>query len=202
MSTKFKKLPRVKNLEPMILRKSIQNLIMSICEGVLNLKVVQPIISGGVVTEIKEGKLVFGEVGQAILEMAPIDISYGSASIGRYKVRNDLGSCLQCVSWDGTTEGPTAYIAKPFWLRKAMTSTAKMGNTYAFTYSNDTEGSGFKYLVRTSIGSDGTYETQDITPPYILNDEIYAITIPTETLDSHDCVLLDINADGREWATR
>jgi hypothetical protein len=129
--------------------------------------------------------------------------SSGGASVTRYRVKEDLGACLKCVSWNGTTEGTSyIYVAKPFTLQNLRTSAIKQTITYTLTYSTDTEGSGYKYWVRTVSGSDGSLETQDITPPYLLNDEIRAASIPAETLDSQSCAAVDLNNDGRAWATR
>ncbi len=129
----------------------------------------------------------------------------GGATLSWFHFKDDLGSCLKCVTWDGTTEGGTSiYIAKNTKLRKALTSEIKQGVTYSYTYaigSADTHGN--HYLVRTISGSDGSAEVDDIDPPFLFNDEIWGMQLTTAiTLDGQSCTYLDMTNSSRAWASR
>lgn len=69
MKITIKKLPRVKKDEPLILKKWIQDLILSVCEGFLNLKIVQPISDGYRVVSVEEARIIPAETGQWIVVM-------------------------------------------------------------------------------------------------------------------------------------
>ena len=155
-----------------------------------------------------------------------------AASEQQFLVKDDLGSCLKCRSWDGKNEGGSdVFVAKPISLRKANVGDIQNGVTYAYTYSlgspdstsysgdiTDTtvgtgDGSGspnipgndvsaIHYLVRTNTPTTGAVETHDITPPYLFNCIINAIACNSITLDMKPCVLLDTNKAARAWAMR
>lgn len=155
-----------------------------------------------------------------------------AASEQQFLVKDDLGSCLKCRSWDGKNEGGSdVFVAKPISLRQANVGDIQNGVTYAYTYSlgspdstsysgdiTDTtvgtgDGSGspnipgndvsaIHYLVRTNTPTTGAVETHDITPPYLFNCIINAIACNSITLDTKPCVLVDTNKAARAWAMR
>ncbi len=144
-----------------------------------------------------------------------------------FVVKDDLGASLKCRAWNGTDEGyDDVYIAKPLAIRNTNAADVQNGVTYTYTYSlsdADTssksgdivtttgvgDGSGspntiahdvssMHYLTRTVSGSDGTAETDTISPPYLFNCIIYAVRIVPEILDGNECRYLELS--GREWA--
>ena len=125
-----------------------------------------------------------------------------SAGTSRLRVKDDLGASLKCRSWDGTTEGGTdIFVAKQPCIRNTIGTDVQNGVTFTYSYSlgaADTNGN--HYLVRTVSGTDGTTETDDIVPPYIFNCEIYAVAIPSVTLDGNACTYLDTSP--RAFAAR
>ena len=196
---KIKEFPEGKSAR--ILSPVFQKLLFSVLNSWLNVKIQIPVTDGLQIVGYKTADVKISDQNAVIT--LPVMSSGVGASVSKYRVKEDLGACLKCVTWDGTTEGASyTYIAKPFTLQNLRTSAIKQTITYTLTYSTDTEGSGYKYWVRTISGSDGSLETQDITPPYLLNDEIRAASIPAETLDSQSCAAVDLNNDGRAWATR
>lgn len=127
--------------------------------------------------------------------------SSSSGSVQQYKIVSDGGDYWNAKTWDGTTLGSTVVkIAKPYKLRcgvGAITSEVIRGVTYSYTYT----ASGIEYY-RTTTGSDGSSSVDYITPPALANDIIYALVFSTATPSSLAAVtLIDINADGRAWAT-
>lgn len=175
-----------------------RNTIIRAVNSLLNLKVVIRKSDGtSVDADVKQT-----ELATVITIPSTSSSDSGSTSVSRYRVKLDHGSCLECVEWDGTTEGSTVFVAKPPLLRRALLTAVKLGITYTFGYTVDTESYSFSYLVRTSSGTDGTLETQDITPPYLYNDEIYAASITETTLDTKTVTAIDLNIDARAWATR
>jgi hypothetical protein len=106
-------------------------------------------------------------------------------TLRRFRLKDDLGACLKVRTWDGTTEGSAdVYIAKHPTIRN--------------TVASDTNGN--HYMTRAISGSDGSSETDDITPPFIYNGDIYASPIPQLILDSHACNYMEISP--RAWASR
>jgi hypothetical protein len=124
-------------------------------------------------------------------------ITSGAAT--RYRFKDDLGSSLRCRSWDGTTEGSVdIFIAKRPELWTNIASDVQNGVTYTYSYAAgaaDTNGN--HYWKRTTTGSDGSGDTDDITPPYLFNKEIFAMGIAAMSLDGNSCTLMDTS--GREW---
>lgn len=117
-------------------------------------------------------------------------------------VKNDLGSSLQCVSWDGTNEGATPiYVAKPQELRcgtGAVLSNTILGVVYNYLYNAQADFNGMTLYTR--VVSGGATETDYIIPTYVAGQEILAATIPSIVLDWHSCSLIDLNVAGRAWA--
>lgn len=150
----------------------------------------------------QEGTIKWSPMGLVVISPEiPLPGSGSSASsVSRYRYKDDLGSCLKCRTWDGTTEGGTdVYIAKKPEIRDTVSSVIQNGTTYDLTYSLGTaDTNGNHYVSRTVKVSGSTVETDYIDPPFLYNDDIYAITIPPITLNSQSCALMDISP--RAWA--
>lgn len=126
---------------------------------------------------------------------------------GLYRFKSMTSEYLVCRSFNGTTEGTTdVNIAKTPKLRGTVLTETLRGvvvnyTAYDFSLAAQTR-------VATQAGTGGITETQYITPPYLVNDLIYAIpattlvsTPPTGTPPVAQPVgLLDLNIDAREWA--
>ena len=118
----------------------------------------------------------------------------------RFKVQ--FGDYLECVEWDGVTEGATLYVAKPYLLRQTPFDTKTRNSiTYAYTSVNE----------RTATDASSNTETQVIVPSYVANDVVYAINGITGDLQiqqadtagaTTDLVFIDMNLDGRAWAKK
>lgn len=96
---------------------------------------------------------------------------------------------LTCVEWDGTTEGNTVYVAKPYTLRASLAERADI--TYAYTNA------------ALRLASDnGNSEWEVINPAYEVDDALWAIGAETGAVGPADEALswLDMNTDGRAWA--
>ena len=145
-----------------------------------------------------------------------------------FLVKDDLGSCLKCFSWDGTNEGSLVYVAKKESIRIVNQGDNQSGVAYTYTYaqgdadaaslSGDVvaaltggvgDGSGspntiahdvssMHYWTRTVAGGPG--EVDVITPPFLFNCIIKAVAITPETLDGHVCSFQETT--GREWAIK
>lgn len=194
------RLPRQqKGGSPILLRRAVANLVMGICEAILNHKITVQYTDG---TNILNTEEVTSRIGDGQMNtVLPIQQLPGTGGSGggiwlRYK--DDFGDCLKCVYWNGTTEGATVYVAKPRKIRTTIVSETKQGVTLNYSYSlGSADTNGNHYLVR-SVTS-GATETDFVTPPYIFNDEIYALVINAMTLNGQTCSLLDQNVDGRAW---
>lgn len=122
-------------------------------------------------------------------------IRWGGAPSGstRYRVKVVHPDYIQCVSWDGTTEGAAVNIAKPYLFRGSLAS--HDGKTFS-DYTSDGQ--------RKLATQGGTVETWEITERWVLNDEIYAEKGPIGgtgvSVSGSPLTLLDTNKDGRNWA--
>ena len=119
-----------------------------------------------------------------------------------YHVKDDLGSSLRCRTWNGTTEGSAdVFIAKKPEIQSVVTTVTMLGVSYTLSYSLGTaDTNGNHYLVRTVKVGSTTNEIDDILPPFLFNDVIYAIGIPSIILDGNACTLMDLSA--RAWGAR
>jgi hypothetical protein len=160
--------------------------------------------SAGNVVDTKKAEILQTPGGSTIT-LPPIPLQGGGSgggggtSLQWLHVKQDLGSSLQCVSWDGTTEGTTAiYVAKRPEMRINIGSQTIRGTVYNYSYASAAGSGGINFWTRTTTG--GASTTEIATPDYLANQEIYAIGIPSITLDGHACVLMDTS--GREWATQ
>lgn len=121
----------------------------------------------------------------------------GSAGLKLHRFKSMGTDHLVCRTWDGTTEGSTDIkIAKPDKLRFSIT--AATIDTVALAYSD------YDTSAQTRSASDGTSsETQVITPRYLVNDLIWAMTCTTlVTVTGTVLTLLDLNISARAWARK
>lgn len=131
-------------------------------------------------------------------ENQPTDLRRGRSSslplpvgrVIRLRVKSVGDDYLVCRRWDGTEEDDTDLsVAKPWLLRR---STARTGYTYSYS-SNTTR-------VSTKT-ADSTTENQTITPSWLVNDEIWAVSCQTGvTVSGEDLRYQDLNLDARAWA--
>ena len=127
-----------------------------------------------------------------------IDLSGGGgAAVTRYRLKGIEADRLACVTWDGTTEGTTTvYLAKPFKLREAVTTETIEGVRYNYTYTTGPDSLN-KYRIAKIQGQTAEYERCVVTPEWLLNDEIFAISGSTGISNT---TLMDLNLDARAWA--
>lgn len=187
-----------------LLSPQYRNVLIQLANALSNLQVIALDGAGGVA----EADVKIGALGMIITLPAPWGVlggGGGGATLSWFRFKDDLGSCLKCVTWDGTTEGSSfVYIAKNTKLRSALGSETKLGVAYTYTYSlgsADTHGN--HYLVRTISGTDGSAEVDDIDPPFLWDDEIWGMQLTTAiTLDGQSCTYLDMTNSSRAWASR
>ena len=120
--------------------------------------------------------------------------------VQQFVLVSDGGDYWNCHTWNGTTAGGTVYkVAKPYKLRcvNGPASEAIRGTTYTYTYAL----SGIEYVRSTSV-SGSPLSTEYMTPAVLAGDIIYASPFSTGAPSTlAGVILLDINADGRAWAT-
>jgi len=116
-------------------------------------------------------------------------------SVGRFVITSIANDYLVCREFDGTAQGTSdVYISRPYLLRASMESR----NGVSYTYSNS----------QTREATDGVdTETQEVTPDYVVDDEIYAIRgivrgsgVSSEPAGNRKIEWLDLNIDARAWA--
>jgi len=114
----------------------------------------------------------------------------------QFKIKSVSSSdYLMCHSYDGVTEGQEdVYVAKPWFLRGNLTWNGKsrLGVSYSATGP------------QVRIATKGTVsETQIVIPHYAVDDIIYAANAETgvSTADGKAITWIDLNIDGRMWAT-
>lgn len=107
----------------------------------------------------------------------------GADGTKRCRVKTIAAETLSCVLWDGTTEGSSITVAKPWHLRQNATITARDSvSSYPDTISR-------------IIGT----ETQTYLPSYTVNDEIQAELNP---VGGTGVAGVDwLSHDTRQWAT-
>lgn len=140
-------------------------------------------------TRTMNGTMLLGESAPEVQEATP-----GVIKQFRVKVVGD--DSMTCVEWDGTTEGSQETILKPYLLRRTpfdgqtfSISTERIPATISVTYN-------YSSATKRTATSGGVVETQVIIPRFAVNDIIYAMNCE----DAGD-QLIDINADGRAWAS-
>lgn len=148
----------------------------------------------------------------------------GSASTttGAFKVKQEFGDYLQCVTWDGVTEGTSyVYVAKPTLLRRSLASRVEDGVTVTFSYALVTSIWNRTQHV-TSPGSTYDDEVHIAKPAYVASgingdgtpiaggDVIWAIGVTSAFIVTNPAdtgtpgvataiTWLDLNVDCRKW---
>ena len=108
-------------------------------------------------------------------------VSSGNATgaCQQFKIVSDGGDYWICNTWDGTTLGTiNQNIIKPYKLRagtNAIGAETIRTVTYTYTYTAVTVGGVTGYYTRGVSGSDGSSETDYMTPDPIAGDIIYAM---------------------------
>lgn len=120
------------------------------------------------------------------------ELARGYVDQYRFKTMGD--DYIECVTYDGTTEGTTTIrVAKPWRLRRTPFDGLSWGGI-AYAYTTDVE-----------RVADGT-ETQVVTPPYVADDLILVeqVIVPLMTLSGPVEIinLVDKNNDARAWAVK
>jgi hypothetical protein len=154
------------------------------------------------------GRVLISDINSVIV--IPIDLTgissgsgSGNASSQIVRIKQDLGDCLQCVKFDTGQEGDVIYVGKNHKLRTSLASETKDNIIYTYVYAQTMDaGTGFIYRTRTATrSSDSATENDFITPPYLYNDLLYAISItPSETLNGVDCAYAA--KDERAWGSQ
>jgi hypothetical protein len=186
--------------------KSWRAKISAILTCVINPKYIVPVVDANGITTWQEAQVTMANNGFVVV-FPPVSLAAGSSSsIQQFKIISDGGDYWNCKTWDGTTLGSTIIkVAKPFKLRAGtggIASEAIRTVTYTYTYTPVTVGAVTGYYTRAVSGSDGSSETDYTIPDPIANDIIYALPFSTTTPSTLAAVTwIDINADGRAWAT-
>lgn len=127
-----------------------------------------------------------------ILEIIP---GTGGSPLSLYRFKSNAANHIICRSWNGTTEGTVdVLIAKQPTIRNSVTNETLRG--VAMTYS------AFDLTAQTRLANGGgTTETHYITPPFNLNDLIYALPAKTlVTAGSPAAALTLMDTSNRAWA--
>lgn len=197
--TKFTR--QVKGGMPIGLSRQWVNLVGEALEALVGTRVFQPQTDGLAVQGAKEADVKISPEGMVITlqpQLNPQSFSGGGSAITWLHYKDDLGDCLKCVLWNGSSEGATVYVAKPMEIRTTITSETIAGSTYNYSYSLGTaDTNGNHYITRTTSGA--ATETDGLTKPYVFDCELWAFTIPSITLNSQSCTLQDSNNASRYW---
>lgn len=188
--SKSTRLPRQqKGGVPIMLRRSVANLVMDACEALLNLRVLVPQTDGTTIQNPKEADIKRTGLGMTVtlpVALLPQPISSGGGT-QQFKIVSDGGDYWNCNTWNGTTAGSSIIkVAKPQELRALtgkLTSEAVRGVTYSYTYTASTGSTSdgvnvFEYT-RSVTGSDSSSETDYMTPPMLPGRVIVAISFTT-----------------------
>lgn len=194
------RLPRAKGVNSLLLLKTaVANVLLGVCESFLNTRyfMQQTDGAGGILPAV-EADVKTTEMGR-VVTFPPITTPAASGTLTWLLVVQDLGSSLLCKSWDGTTQGATPiYVAKRPELRITIASQTIRGAVYNYSYASAAGSGGINYWTRSTTGGAATSEL--VIPDYLYGQEIYAVGIPSVTLDGNVCALMDTS--GREWATQ
>ena len=173
----------------------------------LNPKFLVPVVDTNGITTWQEATVTMAQSGYTVVFPA-VSVAGGASgsSATQFKIISDGGDYWNCKTWDGTTLGSTTIkVAKPFKLRAGtggIASEVIRSVTYTYTYAAVTVGAVTGYYTRAVSGSDGSSETDYMIPDPIANDIIYAIHFSTTTPSTLSAVVwIDVNSDGRAWAT-
>lgn len=134
-------------------------------------------------------------------------------SVGSYTVAPTSPNSATGGTGSGATFTVTVdnyvYIAKPWKLRRSLTSAVIYGTTWNYTFSGSYGTTA--PVIRACAASGFTTLNEAISPPYLPNDVIYADTLSDSadysletgtTTANHPVTLVDLNQDGRAWATQ
>jgi hypothetical protein len=109
-----------------------------------------------------------------------------SGGLQQFKIVSDDGDYWVCNTWDGTTQGVVNYnVVKPYKLRaggNAIGSETIRTVTYTYSYTgvyNSGSSGPYAYFTRGVSGSDGSSETDYMTPDPVTSDIIYAMPVST-----------------------
>ena len=152
-----------------------------------------PFKSGQALSARSLNRLVSGIVRARPAILSPQQISAAqSGTVLQVNVVEQGGDWLKVLTWNGADEGTDLiYVAKPYLLRRSLTS----WNGITFTYSSNFE--------RTATKG-GDTEDQVMVPAYVADDILYIVRPygGTDTVDpvGQPIVWVDLNVDGRAWA--
>jgi hypothetical protein len=122
------------------------------------------------------------------------------------RLKDDLGDCYRCRTWDGTTEGATdVFVAKDPKLRTSVAAGSGYNQagsaliTFAYAYTSTKDANNITYWTRAVTGSDASTESDVVTPDLNFNDTIIAEAIPLVVLNGKNCTL-QAQTVGHAWA--
>jgi hypothetical protein len=123
-------------------------------------------------------------------------ISGGGLSMFHFK--SDGGNFYNCVTWDGINEGSmTISIAKLPKLRISLLTETIEGVVYNYTYAAYASGGVTISYTRSTTG--GVNQTDKVTPPYLLDDVLFATGMSTGLVDSSDNPITWQEISERAW---
>jgi hypothetical protein len=110
----------------------------------------------------------------------------GASGVQQFKLVSDGGDYWVCHTWDGTTPGTVNLnVIKPYKLRagpNAIGSEVIRSVTYTYSYTGvylSGSSGPYAYYTRAVSGSDGSSETDYLTPDPIAGDVLYATPVTT-----------------------
>jgi len=118
------------------------------------------------------------------------------AALLRVRLVSVQANYCTCVRYDGSFEGETLYIAKPFKLRNSITTETIDSNVITYSYTSTTE----REATNTTPDPDEV-ETQVVTPYYLEDDELFCGAVNSGVVgpDSEPLKYIDLNLDARAW---
>ena len=133
----------------------------------------------------------------------------GNASTFRGKLKSLDDDFVTCHSWDGTTEGSTdVLVLKSPKLFVSLVSANVMDEGHSYSYEDNLDGDEINNITRTdtltSGPRSGKTEDQRVEPPWVKDDEIFAISIDPVTVTKADDTTVTVSwlmiAPWRQWA--
>lgn len=150
-----------------------------------------------------------GLVRQEILDdsvkLIEVDLGSGGGggASGPYRVKQVMGDYLVCVSWDGTTEGTDdVYIAKEWKHRNSLTGEIILGEDHTYTYEADVDD--LNVIRHDAVPATSTTTDERIVPPWVLNEEVMAVTAKTGVVTEDEGMDVALLVTGRscQWAEK
>lgn len=134
-------------------------------------------------------RIEWGETNDAVYSNGGLTIKLNRGStnsggatptLGMYLLKSVQDDFLTAHTWDGTTEGSDdIFIAKEENIRTSLASQGFFSVTHVYSYASGPDGNN---LIRTN--DDGTNAQDEIiTPPWRVDEVIFAITTPTDVFD-------------------